>query len=447
MHGNEIINLSALENLDRLFLKTAFIKPTSFQNLTTLRYLHLERCSFAKNDENTFAHLINLEVLAINYAWLTKRNQEHYFLNLDHLDSLKHFKWLDLSNIKIDKSNNRFLSKISDQLIGLRLTSLKINENLYTDFFKDAHFSNLAFFELDIPIQLGIVENLLKKQITDLKEFRLHFTIYNRIGNNFMHQLGHFSSLECLNFSGNYINCVNNESLSKLVNLKELHMSGIKVVELLGESPFKALTKLEKLRIYHISFAKLASDGYTSIGALKEINENFLDGLDNLEELELYQNGTVSIQPQAFSRLPKLKFLRLFEKDFNVDSRIFSGLGHLQRLVIEYTSLRVIDENLFASLVSIEEISLRQNHIEKMSLDAFKKNIKLRKLDLSCNPILDQYETFDMSLFVALRNVNLVGLKFANWAEIEDVDQFSSACFNHFYPFLKTNSLNMKLVL
>ena len=425
------VNLTGLPNLVCLKLKHAVIKPSVFTNMLKLRSLDLEICFFSKQDhDNLFTNLGNLEALSIKYAWETKKKIEYFSLNLNSLSTLERFKWLHLSYIKISEPNRGFLRKISDRLHVLKLRDLRLDQTSFEEFFDNTQFPLLELVELKVPKNVNL--RTLVNQFPSIKELNIAPIEFND-SREFGGQISHLVSLEGLTFYGNLIHCLDHECFALVVNLKQLSLSQ-SVLRGDCESPFACLRSLEKLRLVQVSQSVPFGGG-----------ENFFKGLDSLKELYLNENHLRQIHPNALSNLSKLESLDLIENVIigeSLDARFFSGLRLLKRLNMEYNSVREINEDSFNDLVSLEELYIRANGIEEMVGNCFSNNRKLRKLDLSYNPVVDQ---FDVNVLSGLTSVELIGLRSSN-RDLRNMVEMGKLV-NQFDRVLKSNNLNMKIVL
>jgi Leucine-rich repeat (LRR) protein len=99
------------------------------------------------------------------------------------------------------------------------------------------------------------------------------------------------------------------------------------------------------------------------LGLIGNKLEKFEINLRNLEELHLWSNRTLTrLRPGSFKNLSNLK-----------------------RLHIDGCSLKVVDENTFEGLCSLEHLNLARNGLEDIGVGTFGLMENLKILDISKN--------------------------------------------------------------
>ncbi|NWI98187.1 TLR7 protein, partial [Pitta sordida] len=243
------------------------------------------------------------------------------------------------------------------------------------------------------------------------------------------------SSLRCLNLSGNAISqTLNGSEFSYLSELKYLDFSNNRV-DLLYQTAFSELKSLEILDLSNNQHYFLAEGVTHVLNFMKNLaylrklmmNENdisttidtgmesqslrilefrgnrldvlwmdgnakylsFFKNLSNLEELDISFNSLNFVPHDAFEAMPpKLKLLNLTNnrlKSFN-----WGNLYYLKKLVtldLSNNLLTTVPRELSNCSSSLQELMLRNNHIQHLTKHFLRGAFKLRYLDLSSNKI------------------------------------------------------------
>jgi Leucine-rich repeat (LRR) protein len=146
-----------------------------------------------------------------------------------------------------------------------------------------------------------------------------------------------------------------------------------------------------------------------SYNKLTEINEETFEDTCNLSKLDLGCNQLIDIRfgLNNESGLQQLKCLNLsgnklekFEinlrnlEELNLNSNrnltrlragAFKNLSSLERLRLDWCSLKVVDTNTFEGLLSLEHLNLANNYLEDIGVGTFDLMKNLKILDLSKN--------------------------------------------------------------
>jgi Leucine-rich repeat (LRR) protein len=130
---------------------------------------------------------------------------------------------------------------------------------------------------------------------------------------------------------------------------------------------FKVFPSLQELRIWNANETTVENGTFWMMNPLKGLNlgnyQNISDGsLDGLGELEF-----LDLSDNFFQQLPK---------------DIFRDNKKLKSLILHSNKLEEIDENLLENLEDLEEIDLSENPIKEFPTKLFQHNSKLRKVRL-----------------------------------------------------------------
>jgi len=160
-----------------------------------------------------------------------------------------------------------------------------------------------------------------------------------------------------------YLN--NNNTKSIRLIIKNKFINQIKTSLTNGNGYLKMITSL---RIENSKIVELKSDSFIGLIALNElfINKNQLEviqrnafnGLDlNLKKLEMISNGIRLIDKNMFNTLVYLEYLNMGSnliEEIKINS--FHGLINLKTLILNSNKLRKIPNDLFQNLTNLEKL-------------------------------------------------------------------------------------------
>lgn len=131
---------------------------------------------------------------------------------------------------------------------------------------------------------------------------------------------------------------------------------------------------------------------YLDANNISEINSTSLRGLEGLQHLNLEaQRVTLILRNDSFLMLKNLRELLLgFNLNLKLEPRAFTGLFSLQSLSLYYCNLTdsVLSENYLKPLVSLEELNLYANKIQRLKPGLFFLNLtKFTRLNLKQNSV------------------------------------------------------------
>lgn len=144
-------------------------------------------------------------------------------------------------------------------------------------------------------------------------------------------------------------------------------------------------------------YSQLPSDGFKTLkklhtltvsqNLLNDLDKNCLDGLQQLQKLNLSGNRIQIIQRHLF-RGVRLQELDLNNNDISsLPSNTFENLNYLQILDLSDNSIKTIDEYTFYGLNSLRKLFLKNNDIFKIEQNSFARAKQLDSLDLSGNSL------------------------------------------------------------
>lgn len=202
-------------------------------------------------------------------------------------------------------------------------------------------------------------------------------------------------SLEDLFLSDNELTDLAPELFQDLSGLKTLYMEGGEY-KTLPAKLFNGLAHLENLALDYLS--QFHESAFSTLINLKTLRMTKGSGclpgklfknLISLQELDLSDQLFKKIHPDSFYGLTNLKILNLtgalyksgFEEVFTkLPPKIFSPLGCLESLLLQFNELEKLDENDFRGLGNLKKLDISGNPIKATSCQLFKYLINLTDL-------------------------------------------------------------------
>ncbi|CAM5173881.1 unnamed protein product [Eretmochelys imbricata] len=239
--------------------------------------------------------------------------------------------------------------------------------------------------------------------------------------------------LETLDLSDNNLQYIKTSAFLSLHHLRTLLLSGNRILTL-QKGAFKGLTSLRHLSLAQNGLYKLSQGSFLGLKALETLDlsrnrllayckydspapfaglpalrgldlssqearppvrlpSKLFQGLGNLQELSLRDNPSGVFLNLSLAPLASLRSLDLSdiypgrEGLFSLRPGLFRGLGGLQRLRLDGSSLRDLPGEVFSSLASLEWLSLRENGLRNVSRAPLAHLPALRYLDVAGNPL------------------------------------------------------------
>ncbi|NXM74668.1 TLR7 protein, partial [Serilophus lunatus] len=378
LSAGDLDPLLGLRNLTVLDLGTNFIKVadlTVFQKFTALKFidLSLNKISPSSRDSNCYAFCSNPRISVEQYN--RQVLQEMHYFRYDVYgrscrskdkeaasyqssvkeDCLKYGETLDLSR------NNVFFINPSDFQGLSSLKCLNLSGNAISQTLNGSEFSYLSELKY-LDFSNNRVDLLYQTAFKELK----HLEILD-LSNN-QHYFLAEGVTHVLNFMKN------------LIHLRKLMMNENEISTTID-------TGMESQSLRILEFRGNRLDVLWMDGNARYLS--FFKNLTSLEELDISFNSLSFLPHGVFEAMPpKLKLLNLTNnrlKSFN-----WGNLYHLKKLVtldLSNNLLTTVPRELSNCSSSLQELMLRNNHVQHLTKHFLRGAFNLRYLDLSSNKI------------------------------------------------------------
>lgn len=124
-------------------------------------------------------------------------------------------------------------------------------------------------------------------------------------------------------------------------------------------------------------------------------NRQHFNGFEDLEQMNLKENGLTELPEDLFNDLTNLRMLDLTSNKLNLTMNIFANLKKLEFLKLGHNNLKMLEEGVFKNQNKLKILDLRSNNLKNLTKGSLDGLSSLRHLDLSLN----QIETFQSDIF------------------------------------------------
>ena len=325
----------------------ASFQPGDFDGLTALETLDLRGAGFTFLEAGVFDGLTSLAVLDLRGSWYIAYPDWLGSAHRNSLESLEEGLFAGLASLR-----ELYLGD------GHRLTSLEAG--IFDD------LSALVYLDLGgnplTSLEAGVFDNL-----TSLTELQLSYAGETAPPN------GLFDKLTSL------------RELSMVTGVAQLEagvLTGFPVTRLslytgatLPRELFQGLTSLKQLDLSgHFHFPP---------NPLTTLEAGIFEGLDALEELNMYRNRLTTLEVGAFDGLSSLTSLDLGDNELaSLEAGVFRGLSSLTSLDLSINELTSLEKGVFGELTSLDTLSLHSNPLTEIDSFVFTDPVNLERLEL-----------------------------------------------------------------
>ncbi|XP_069692856.1 slit homolog 2 protein-like [Periplaneta americana] len=468
-HGTKFLTVK-YDNISEL--TTQIFRGETFAGLHTLI---LEHTQIVNISTESFREMRNLRVLSLN-------NNKIEVLQLGTFHNLYQLKELDLSHnslrnlypglfqtnsslSKIDFSHNKIENVAPETFSGMKsleeikfrhneivainsmtfegltiLRNLDIGYNKIT-FLSPELFASLNTEENLHPVQLLGLHNKLEMLYNMIEEIEpgifqgLQFFTFMDMKVNLIKELKNNTflgllNLKALDLSHNSITIIHPGAFNGLYNLSQLYLGHSNIL-VLNTNAFEGLLSLKELYLGSSAINVVEADVFNiptltnldlSWNNIRNISCNMFHGMISLQSLDISNNKPITISMEditehigiqnvcvdAFKDLMSLKNLKLNNNNINkFKPHKFPGLGATREVELSSNEIQVLEEFFFTELTNARILLLNVNKIHTIRPSAFSGLRKLKHLDLSRNFIAhlnkDMFVTLDRLEYLDIR--------------------------------------------
>ncbi|KAL8219698.1 UNVERIFIED_CONTAM: hypothetical protein K2H54_031354 [Gekko kuhli] len=287
----------------------------------------------------------------------------------------------NLDRLHLNINNIAYLDRRALQ--GLhKLWELRLDNNLLTDLYY-LSFDNLTNLRT-LNLRNNHISVLFPLIFHSLGKLRILDLGGNNIRRLTSRWLEGLRSLSNLYLDGNRIGYIRSNDFTPIQStLKVLDLKGNQITYISMQQhnapPFSNLSKVYDLKLQ-------AQQPY----GLKIIPPKLFQGLMSLRNLYLSENKILSISPDAFDDLRKLRYLTLADSSNgmgNLPPGIFKNLRQLTSLNLENAGIRTLTLEVFGSLSRLHFLQLGKNEMQTINSSVLENLTSLRYLDLRKCPL------------------------------------------------------------
>ncbi|XP_049313331.1 toll-like receptor 6 [Bactrocera dorsalis] len=399
---------------DEIMAKSS-LEARSFAHLVRLQELSIQYCKLAKFNRHVLeglAQLRNLTVRTNNILWPTI----NFDIEADAFAVAKNLERLDLSSNNIWSLPDNIFCALSG------LSSLNMSENRLQDVnelgFRERTREQAANTEHSTA---ATPEVSTRRQQTGSNasntSCNLDLEILDVSYNHFVllpaNGFGTLRRLRVLQVNNNEISMIADKALSGLKNLQILNLSSNKIVALPSELFTEQAGTIQEVYLQNNSISVLSPKLFSNLDQLQaldlshnQITSTWIDrstfvGLIRLVLLNLAHNKLTKLEPEIFTDLYTLQILNLRHNQLeNVAADTFAPMNNLHTLLLSHNRLKYLDAYALNGLYVLSLLSLDNNALIGVHPEAFRNCSSLQDLNLNGN----QLKTVPL----ALRNMRLL---------------------------------------
>lgn len=424
-----------MRNLKSLLLsnnKLTYLKSSYFKDLDQLIVFSVYQNELARFDLDLFMKFPHISIVDLANNCITSEHFGHF------PDTLTEFR---MDRNMIDRIEQKDMKNLSN-LKTLWLDSNKIS---YIEDYSFQELTRLTELSLDDQRLVNITENMFY----GLGKLNTLYLAHNQIQFISPKAFSQLKNLTELDLSNNKLESLNVESFEGLIKLKNISLSNNKLTKL-EDDRFVDLKSLKSLWLTNNLIREISSHAFlglnrslfylyldhnrlefiragyfnhlTSLIALvltrnqmSMIEPGSFDGLESLQYLYLDDNCLVHLEYSVFNRVKGLGMLNLQQNTFKqIEKRWFEPIkAELMFLRLDFNQITEIKRGIFAGMIFLFEVSLKNNLIRLVDMNAFADLPNLGWLLLDNNPIQIVVPLIDKSILTKLislsvRNTNIL---------------------------------------
>ncbi|CAG9858326.1 unnamed protein product [Phyllotreta striolata] len=419
--------------------------PESLQPLRKLKTLDLHGNQIKDLKRNQFKGLRDVEVLDLSFNQIPK-------IDGSHLMDLTKLSWLNVSNNRfteitrgafarntvlkvLNMSGNKIRKLDQNTFRGMRfLRRLYLADNQIGDIGRGTFSSMKRIGTIDLArntlkkidyqmfVDLNFIEilDLSENQIREIQKlsFKALFLTDINLSRNQINKIedGAFencANITVLNLSYNQLESISKKAFDETTYATELQLS-YNFFTNLSQIPLQNMTGIRILNVSHNSITTIPRKTFPklyelhtidfSYNNLTDIYNSVFQTLFSLRYINMSHNSLNAIKPSTFGALPTLLELDLSYNGMNsVAKSALTRLAGMRTLTLRGNNLK----SMFQLPISVAELDLSSNSIERLPLETWPSMNSLLRLDLSRNNLSDNLERGSFANLLTLQRLNL----------------------------------------
>ena len=261
------------------------------------------------------------------------------------------------------------------------------------------NYTTLPSFEpSDITFKEVHIENASVPVLMDYTFYGLSIEILVLEGLHMQHVTnnslrGLEESLTELYFNDNLLKNIGDDVLNNMYNLQHFCAINNQLVSI----PINSMRRLPQLSQIYL---------FNNVLGL-HMNDLSFSNISNLRDLQISNNSIETLSVSAFKGLDNLYQLCISHNSLSLlPPELFRDLEKIHTLDLSFNKLTVLEKSLFSSLFNMENLDLSHNKIRDLYPNIFRVNINLSKIDISYNN-LSNLHTHIFKNLSGLSNLNL----------------------------------------
>ncbi|CAH1400487.1 unnamed protein product [Nezara viridula] len=205
--------------------------------------------------------------------------------------------------------------------------------------------------------------------------------------------------------------------------------SGRNLTDTLTSRHLEGLHELEELNLCFNVLTKLPEDLFKDVDNLKYLDlskskvqllpKDIFRYVPKLETLDLGKNKIQYLEPGIFRNLTKLRLLNLSENKLKKLSRsVFSDVPNLERLDLNSNGLTTLPPDIFADFIKLKKVNLYENNFQTLPQSIFRNTPNLEQIQIHNNRrILKTLPSGLLANLTKLKELNLGNISLSSLPE------------------------------
>ncbi|KAL4238543.1 Toll-like receptor 5 [Mactra antiquata] len=404
-----------LPNLQRIWLKgnlITVIEPFGFGNLSALSYVDLSSNKLVEIGDNAFSNVSNLNILLLVTNSIQRVNKKAFigtsaitYISLQ-ANKMTSIPWLE---------NMPLLQKLI--LEGNQITNATFPEC----YKRNKHLSYIGLSNnVIVTLSNDTFVSLRNNSISSLYLSR------NNIKTVEAEAFAPLGSIKSLKLGSNPLDAQALRTAIAGLKQKDMVSFDLSAIKLNGEllvDTFKMLqnTSITTLNLNNNKIQSLPNGVFSGLNKLlhldltscsiHETNDESFKGLDKLSILILNNNRLQDVP----NNLPRTLINLYMDKNqiTMIEDNVFANLVNLQELRVRDNQILTLKQNSFFGLVNLSKLKLNYNNIATIPSQLFDSMVHLLSLDLSNNNLIqvqyskDRFSSLGSLLYFSLANNQL----------------------------------------